>query len=81
MGDHLHIPRKIVVGHDLNYAALAECWCGQVAYLENWAKRPWLKTNPGMSFALQWSLGEHWRDPDEFDKNALKSDSLLLPPE
>ena len=82
MADHLHVPGKIVVGtsHLEEYAALAQCWCGLVAYLHNYALGPWpRKKDADGAFALRWWLGEVWREPDEQEKHDLEADSLLHP--
>ena len=80
MPDHLHVPGKIVVGTDLEYAALARCWCGLVAYLDNYAQGPWpRRRDSDGAFSLRWSLAEIWREPEEQDAHDLEADSLLRP--
>ncbi len=69
---HGHIPHRII-SSDLDYAGLAQCYCGQVALLDNWRSGGWRQSATGHSFSLRWELGEYWRQATAAETELLEA--------
>ena len=75
-----HIPERIIIGTNLEYAGLAQCSCGLVAPLVDWNAGSWpKKPHEDLTFSLKWELEEDvWREPDEAEQGFLSKEPNAL---